>query len=83
MVGTLPPATDQDRLVARQVASSIRSARQQPTGVQYGTLLDLSGRAVVGSKAFSPDQLEQYKTDHPGSYIYGIDEKPTGSPVDK
>lgn len=77
----LPQATTPDRYAAQLALASVRRGGNLPLGPQPGTLLDPNGRAVVSSRSFSPNQVKQYKVDNPGSYIYGVDDEPTGSAV--
>jgi len=63
-----PPPTPASRRAA-QLALDLVRRPSNPTGLpQPGTLLD-GGRAVLGSRAMSQQELTDYLSEHPGSSV--------------
>ncbi|MDQ5932402.1 MAG: hypothetical protein QG649_487 [Patescibacteria group bacterium] len=76
------PPTDSSREAARVALAFLTDKpSDQTSGPRPGTLLDASGRAVLGSRAMTPQQVKDFIRTHPDSSIKGIDKELPSPPV--
>lgn len=65
------PASEEEIAEVAVFLSGVRAARQkvEDSKIPRGALVSPQGRTVLGSRAMTAEQKEQYLRDNPGSYI--------------